>query len=97
MTLSFTKRLREPIMRGEITCTVRVWHNLRVRIGGRYPLGGGHVEVTRIQQVDRDDITDEIARASGFADLEDLMGVAQHGSGSNVYLIDFVYEGPAPP
>lgn len=97
MTLSFTKRLREPIMRGEITCTVRVWHNLRVRIGGHYPLGGGRVEVTRIQQVDRDDITDEIARASGFADLEDLMGVAQHGSGSNVYLIDFVYEGPAPP
>jgi hypothetical protein len=96
MSLSFTQRLRAPIMRREITCTVRIWRNLRVKIGGRYPLGGGHVEVTRIQQVDRGDITEEIARATGFADLEDLMGVAQHGSGSNVYLIDFVYEGPPP-
>ena len=97
MTLSFTKRLREPIRRGEITCTVRIWQSLRVKIGGRYPMaGGGHVEITRIQHVDREDITEEIAIRSGFADLDDLMGVAQHGSGENVYLIDFVYEGPAP-
>jgi hypothetical protein len=96
MSLSFTKRLRAPIMRGEITCTVRIWHGLRVKVGGRYPLGGGHVEVTRIQHVDRSDITDEIARRSGFRDLADLMGVAQHGSGEQVYLIDFVYDGPPP-
>lgn len=96
MSLAFTRRLRAPIMRGEITCTVRIWHNLRARVGGRYPLGPGHVEVTRIQHVDRDDITDEIARRSGFADLEDLLGVAQHGSGEQVYLIDFVYVGPQP-
>jgi hypothetical protein len=92
MSLSFTKRLRAPIMRGEITCTVRIWKGLRVKPGGRYPLGPGHVEVTRIQHVDRADITDEIARRSGFADLDDLMSVAQHGSGENVYLIDFVYD-----
>lgn len=91
MSLSFTKRLREPIMRGEITCTVRIWQSLRVKVGGRYPLGGGYVEVTRIQHVDRSDITEEIARATGFKDLDDLMGVAQHGSGENVYLIDFTY------
>ena len=95
MSLSFTKRLREPIRRGEVTCTVRIWRRLQVRLGGRYPMNPGHVEVTRIQQVDLDDITDEIARRSGFNDLEDLMSVARHGSGSNVYLIDFVYEGPS--
>jgi hypothetical protein len=91
MTLSFTKRLREPIMRGEITCTVRIWKSLRVKIGGRYALGPGQVVVTRIQHVDLDDITDEIARRSGFADLDDLMSVAKHGSGEQVYLIDFVF------
>jgi hypothetical protein len=96
MSLSFTKRLRAPIMRGEITTTVRIWQSLRVKLGGRYPLGGGFVEVTRIQHVDRNDITEEIARRSGFADLADLMGVAQHGSGESVFLIDFVYEGPEP-
>jgi hypothetical protein len=91
MSLAFTKRLREPIMRGEITCTVRIWQSLRVKIGGRYPVGPGHVEVTRIQHVDLSDITEEIARASGFADLADLLSVARHGSGQNVYLIDFIY------
>lgn len=91
MSLSFTKRLRAPIMAGKITCTVRIWRNLRVKVGGRYPLGGGHVEVTRIQHVDLSDITDEIARLSGFADLDDLMSVARHGSGESVFLIDFVY------
>jgi hypothetical protein len=78
-------------MRGEITCTVRIWRRLGVKVGGRYPLGPGHVEVKRIQHVDLEDITDEVARRSGFADLDDLMRVARHGSGESVYLIDFVY------
>jgi hypothetical protein len=91
MSLSFTKRLRAPIMAGEITCTVRIWKSLRVKVGGRYPLGAGYVEVTRIQHVDRSDITEAIARVSGFRDLDDLIGVAQHGSGEQVFLIDFVY------
>jgi hypothetical protein len=91
VTLPFTRRLREPIMRGEITCTVRIWNSFRVKIGGRYALGPGHVEVTRIQHLDLDDITEEIARRSGFADLNDLLSVARHGSGEQVYLIDFEY------
>ena len=94
MSLSFTKRLRDPIMRGEITCTVRIWKSLRVKLGGRYPLGRGHVEVTRIQHVDLDDISEAIARRSGFQDLDDLLSVARHGSGESVFLIDFVYRGP---
>ena len=91
MSLMFTQRLREPIRRGEITCTVRIWRRLGVKVGGRYPLAPGHVEVTRIQHVDLEDITDEIARRSGFQDLDDLMSVAKHGPGESVYLIDFNY------
>ena len=41
MGLAFTKRLREPIMRGEVTCTVRIWQRLQVKLGGRYALGPG--------------------------------------------------------
>ena len=26
--MTFTKKLREPIMRGEITCSVRIWQSL---------------------------------------------------------------------
>ena len=93
MSLMFARRLREPVMRGEITCTVRIWRGLHVKLGGRYPLGAGHVEVTRIQHVDLADISEEIARRSGFDDLDDLMSVARHGPGENVYLIDFRYVG----
>ena len=92
MSLSFTQRLRDPIRRGEVTTTVRIWRGLRVKVGGRYPLSPGHVEVTRIQHVDLADITEDIARASGFESLADLMSVARHGAGENVYLIDFVYD-----
>jgi hypothetical protein len=91
MSLMFTKRLREPIMRGEVTCTVRIWLRLHVKVGGRYRLGPGHVEVTRIQHIDLSDVTEEVARRSGFDGLEDLMSVARHGPGESVYLIDFEY------
>jgi hypothetical protein len=89
--MTFTKRLREAIARGEITCTVRIWRRLHVRVGGRYRLGEGAVEVTSIRQIDLADITPALARRSGFAGVVDLLKVARHGSGDNVYLIEFEY------
>ena len=98
MGLSFTPRLREPVMQGEVTCSVRIWQSPRVRVGGRYPLGPGHVEVTRMVEIDLDDVTAELARRSGFAYHDDLMANAPHGRGERVFLVEFEYEGPkAPP
>ena len=37
------------------------------------------------------DVTDDLARESGFASVDDLMGIAKHGSGENIYLIRFRY------
>jgi len=89
--MQFTKRLREPITRGEVTCSVRIWQRPHVKIGGRYPLGGGAIEITSIKQIELSDITPALARKSGFAGVVDLLKVAKHGRGENVYLIDFVY------
>ena len=89
--MTFTKRLREPIMRGEITCSVRIWQRPHVKVGGRYPLGPGFVEVKKIREIEISDITPELARRSGFAGVVDLLKIAKHGSGENVYLIDFEY------
>jgi hypothetical protein len=97
MALSFTPRLREPIMRGEITCSIRIWQSARVRLGGRYALGPGHVEVTRLCEIDLADVTPDLARKSGFADLDDLMSVARHGHGERVFLVEFRYLPTAPP
>ena len=91
MGLMFTKRLREPIRRGEIDCTVRIWQSPRVKVGGRYAMEGGAGEVTAMRQIALSDITPALARRSGFEGVVDLLKVAKHGPGEKVYLIDFVF------
>ena len=95
--MQFTKHLRAPIIRGEVTCTVRIWRYPHVKVGGRYPLGEGFVEVTSIRQISIADITSELARRSGFLGVVDLLKVAKHGSGENVYLVEFRYRPGCPP
>ena len=90
----FTKRLREGIRRGLIRITIRVWQSPRVKVGGRYPMDDGHVVVDAIDEIDLDDITDALARESGFADTTDLLATARHGPGENVYLVRFHYLPP---
>lgn len=89
--MMFAKRLRARVIGGEITKSVRIWLTPRVRIGGRYPIGPGHIEVTHITEIDRSDVTEDLARETGFETLEDLMGVAQHGRGERVFLVEFDY------
>ena len=87
----FTKRLRERVMRGEITCSVRIWQRPHVKVGGRYALGPGAIHVTSVREIGFEDITPALARQSGFAGVVDLLKVAKHGSGENVYLVEFEY------
>ncbi|HWD50488.1 MAG TPA: hypothetical protein VG309_11210 [Rhizomicrobium sp.] len=89
--MTFTKHLREPIKRGDVTCTVRIWQSPRVKIGGRYALDHGFVKVTTMREIELTDITPALARRSGFAGVVDLLKTAKHGRGEKVYLIDFVY------
>ena len=89
--MMFAKRLREPVMRGEITCSVRIWQRPHVKVGGKYPLGPGHIEVTSIREIALADITPALARRSGFAGVVDLLKVAKHGRGERVYLVEFEY------
>lgn len=90
----FAKRLRDGIREGRITSTIRIWHRPRVRVGGIYPMENGHVVVRSIRQISIGDISGEMARQSGFEGVVDLLKVAKHGSGTNVYLIDFDYIAP---
>jgi hypothetical protein len=90
----FTKRLRDGVRRGDITCSVRIWMNPRVRVGGRYPMEEGQIEVDSIVPIGFPDITPELARESGFNGVVDLLKIAKHGRGQNVYLIRFHYVPP---
>ena len=90
----FTKRLRDRVRSGEITCTVRIWHSPRVCVGKRYAMEEGLIEIDSIQPIGLPDITPELARASGFLGVLDLLKVAKHGQGQNIYLIHFHYISP---
>jgi hypothetical protein len=90
--VQFTKRLREPIRNGEITTSVRIWKSPRVKVGNQYALGDGWVVVDRLSEIEFDDITPLLARESGFPSVAELLRVAKHGSGENVYLVEFHYE-----
>jgi hypothetical protein len=90
----FAKRLREGVKQGKITCTVRIWKSLHVRVGGRYRVDEGEIEVEAIDPIGLPDITPQLARESGFAGVLDLLKVAKHGTGDKIYLIRFRYIPP---
>ena len=61
--MTFGKRLREGVRRGEITCSVRIWTRPRVRVGARYRIEEGEIEIDSIDPIGFPDITPELASA----------------------------------
>jgi hypothetical protein len=90
----FTKRLREGVRRAEITCSVRIWQRPHVKVGNRYRMEEGEIEIESIAPIGFPDITPQLARESGFLGIVDLLKVAKHGRGENIYLVRFHYIAP---
>jgi hypothetical protein len=57
-------------------------------------MGEGEIEVDSIEPIGFPDITPELARESGFLGVLDLLKVAKHGRGENIYLVRFHYVPP---
>lgn len=93
--MQFAKALRPRVQSGEITCSVRIWKQPHVKVGGRYALPPGEIEVVSMRGITRDQITTRLARRSGFGSVEDLLKIAQHGDGEFIFLVEFVYHDPA--
>src|ERR1700732_2703381 len=91
----FTRRLRDRVSRGEITCSVRIWVRPHVKVGARYRMDEGEIEVDSIEPIGLPDITPQLARESGFLGVLDLLKVAKPGKGENIYLVRFNYVPPA--
>ena len=92
--MQFAKKLRPRVQSGEITCSVRIWKQPRVKLGGRYPLPPGEIEVTAIRGLTRDQITPGLARRSGFDSVDALLDIAQHGTGELIFLVELIYHEP---
>ena len=89
--MQFTKKLRDRVKSGEITCSIRIWKQPRVKVGGRYPLPPGEILVNSVSEISFDDITPRLARESGFQGVVDLLKTARHGQGRRVFLVRFHY------
>ena len=48
----------------------------------------------RLRRLPIADVTYDLARESGFDSVDDLLGIARHGRGDHVYLIQFHYLPP---
>jgi hypothetical protein len=89
--MQFTRFLRDAVRSGAVTKSVRIWMRPHVSAGKRYAFEGGAIEVDSIEPITIDDVTPKLARECGFKSVEDLLKVAKHGPGENVYLVEFHY------
>jgi hypothetical protein len=65
-----------------------------VKAGNRYRMEEGEIEVDSVLPISLADVTPELARESGFKGVVDLLKIAKHGQGENVYLVRFHYVPP---
>jgi hypothetical protein len=91
--MEFSRELRNDVLAGDITLTVRLWKRLQVREGGRYQVGLGEIEVDAIELVPFAAITEEDVRRAGEPDRETLRRRAAHAGPIDedtlVYRIEF--------
>ena len=89
--MQFTRRLHDGIVSGEITVSVRIWKQPRVRVGNHYKINGGAIVVDALREIEFDDITPQLARRSGFSGVVDLLKIARHGRGERIFVVEFHY------
>ncbi len=76
--MEFSRGLRAHVLSGEITVTFRLWQRPKVKPGGRYRVGDGHIEVDSVELVPFSFIDDTDIRRAGEADLDSLRRRAAH-------------------
>jgi hypothetical protein len=85
----FSAELRD----GEITLTYRLWTRPQVKVGGRYRVGAGAIEVDEMELVPFGSVTAADVRRCGEADREELRTRTAHAGPVDddtlVYRIEF--------
>jgi hypothetical protein len=91
--VEFSRDLRDDVLAGDITLSVRLWKRPFVKAGGRYRVGPGWIEVDAIELVPFAAITAADVRRAGEPDRETLRQRAAHAGPINddthVYRIEF--------
>ena len=91
--MQFSRELRDDVLAGDITLSVRLWQRSQVKVGGRYRVGPGMIEIDAIEFVPFAAITDADVRQAGEPDRETLRERAAHAGPIHedtlVYRIEF--------
>ena len=91
--MQFSRELRNDVLAGDITLSVRLWQRPKVKPGGRYRVGLGAIEVDAIELVPFAAITNADVRRAGERDRETLRQRAAHAGPIDedtlVYRIEF--------
>jgi hypothetical protein len=76
--VEFSRDLRAGVLSGDISVTFRLWRKPQVKVGGRYRVGPGQIEVDSIELIPFAALDETDLRDSGEADLESLRHRAAH-------------------
>ena len=91
--MEFSRELRNDVLAGDITLSVRLWKQARVKRGGLYRVGLGEIEVDAIELVPFAAVTARDVRRAGEPDRETLRQRAAHAGPIDedtlVYRIEF--------
>jgi hypothetical protein len=91
--VEFSRELRSDVLAGDITLSVRLWKQPRVKAGGRYPVGFGQIEIDSIELVPFSAITADDVERAGELDREALRQRAAHAGPIDeetlVYRVEF--------
>jgi hypothetical protein len=91
--VQFSPDLRDPVLAGSVTLSYRLWTRPKVKVGGRYAVGPGWIEVDDVELVPFVSVTDAEVRQCGEADREALRRRTAHAGpvadDTLVYRIEF--------
>ena len=91
--MQFSRELRDAVRAGRITVSFRLWTRPKVKVGGRYPIEGGQIEVDSIELVPFSSVTSADVRQAGEPDREALRRRAAHAGPIDddtvIYRIEF--------
>jgi hypothetical protein len=91
--VEFSRDLREAVIAGDVSVSIRLWQRPKVRVGGRYPVGPAVIEVDSMEVVPFGSVTAADVRRTGEKDLESLRQRVAHAGpiddSTLVYRIEF--------
>ena len=91
--MEFSPELRADVLTSHITVSFRLWRRPKVKVGGRYRVEAGHIEVDAVDLVPFSSIGPADVRRAGEEDLEALRRRAAHAGAIDddtlLYRIEF--------